>query len=190
MTWDYHLRAFALRVRQHIVDCVAVPSNCFSEFDELALELFHLQFEHNPAYRAFCRNRGRSESEVRDWTQIPAVPTSAFKELELSSIPPGERTAVFHSSGTTQQRPSRHFHNQDSLDVYEASLTGWFTANLPLGSCDHVIALTPNTNQAPKSSLVHMFETLRERLNRGRFVFAGNIFPDGSWQLDGAVVLQ
>ncbi len=50
------------------------------------------------------------------------MPTSAFKELELTSLAPEERTAVFHSSGTTEQIPSRHFHNAESLLVYEASL--------------------------------------------------------------------
>ena len=61
---------------------------------------------------------------------IPAVPTAAFKELELTCLGPDERTTVFHSSGTTEQRPSRHFHNTESLMVYEVSLWSWFEAHV------------------------------------------------------------
>ncbi len=96
------------------------------EFNRLALELFALQFAHNAPYRRFCLGRGTTPESVTDWTHIPAIPTSAFKELELSCLPTEERSAVFHSSGTTEQRPSRHFHNAESLTIYEASLLTWF----------------------------------------------------------------
>ena len=98
-------------------------------FNEMALELFALQFKFNPAYRKICETRRLTPDAVERWTQIPFVPTSAFKELELSCIPPEERTAVFHSSGTTEQKPSRHFHSVESLGVYETSLWRWFEQN-------------------------------------------------------------
>src|SRR5438128_7540448 len=101
-----------------------------AEFKALALELFGLQFEHNLAYRRFCEARGVRPERVREWTEIPAIPTSAFKELELSCLPVERRTRVFYSSGTTEQRPSRHFHNAESLRIYEASLWAWFEAHL------------------------------------------------------------
>ena len=87
-------------------------------FNELALQLFDLQLDHNAAYRTLCKGR----EEVRSWSEIPAAPTVAFKELELTSIPPGERIKEFRSSGTTERKPSRHFHSAESLRVYEASL--------------------------------------------------------------------
>src|SRR5579883_678094 len=99
-------------------------------FPELALHLFQLQFTHNPTYRRLCEARRVTPQAVRDWRDIPAVPTVAFKELELTSLPPGQRTHVFHSSGTTEHRPSRHFHDAESLAVYEASLLPWFKAHL------------------------------------------------------------
>src|SRR5277367_2252122 len=95
-------------------------------FGALALELFALQFKHNAAYRAICEARGRTPEKTGHWTQIATVPIAAFKELELTSLAPRERTAVFHSSGTTGQKPSRHFHHAESLAVYEASLWKWF----------------------------------------------------------------
>ena len=171
---------------------------CYEDFDSLALELFALQFENNPAFRKICEARGLTPGVVEHWTQIPAVPTSTFKELELSCVPPEERTAVFHSSGTTGQTPSRHYHNAESLAVNEASLWTWFERNV-LRSADGSSAspgeargravrapifLTPPPAQAPHSSLVHMFETVRRKLGAPESVFVGQIDANGAWTLD------
>jgi len=153
------------------------------QFGKLALEQFALQFAHNAPYRLICEARGASPKTIEHWTQIPAVPTSAFKEMELSSIPAEERTAVFHSSGTTEQRPSRHFHCAESLAVYETSLWQWFEANLRCTICDLRI-LTPAPHQVPHSSLVHMFEVIRSKLGASESVFLGNVGHDGVWTLD------
>ena len=118
------------------------------DFNRLALELFALQFQYNAAYRKICEARKLTPEVVEHWTQIPAVPTAAFKELELSCIPPVERTVVFHSSGTTEQKPSRHFHSPESLKMYEASLIPWFIKNvlpdlrLPIADW-RLVCLTP-----------------------------------------------
>jgi hypothetical protein len=183
------------------------------EFDPLALELFALQFKHNAAYRKICEARNLTPEVVEHWTQIPSVPTSAFKELALTCLAPGERTTVFHSSGTTEQKPSRHFHSAESLAVYEASLWAWFRFHLfadklklelqpsaaPAGvqasACGcgdedfRLVVLTPPPAHAPHSSLVHMFETVRQKLGgasvpASRAEFLGEIAADGSWTLD------
>ena len=156
-------------------------------FDALALELFALQFQHNPAYRKICQARGVTPETVEHWTQIPAVPTGAFKELELSCIPPDQRTVVFHSSGTTEQKPSRHFHSEVSLELYEASLWSWFEANVLTDSrsqTQSAIFMTPPPAQAPHSSLVHMFETVRQKLGAPDSAFVGQINANGVWTLD------
>jgi len=101
-----------------------------SRFNELAMELFALQFNHNLLYRKLCEARGVSPAQVPCWQQLPAVPAAAFKELELTSLPEADRIAIFHSSGTSEQQPSRHFHNAQSLDLYEASVVPWFQAHL------------------------------------------------------------
>ena len=97
-----------------------------TQFNEMALSLFALQFSEVPPYRKFCEARKVSPMTVKRWSEIPALPTSAFKDFEISSLPPEQRTQVFHSSGTTEQIPSRHFHNADSLAIYEASLLPCF----------------------------------------------------------------
>ena len=104
----------------------ALAQHADAEFNGMAMVLFALQFARNQPYRKLCEARGVTPDSVTHWSQIPAVPTAAFKELELTCLPPEQRTNVFHSSGTTEQRPSRHFHNAESLAVYEASLWTWF----------------------------------------------------------------
>ena len=151
-----------------------------------------LQFQCNLAYRKICEARNLTPATVKDWTQIPAVPTGAFKELELTSLAPDERTTVFHSSGTTEQKPSRHFHSAESLAVYEASLWWHFQfaiANLQspdklaIGNWQLAI-LTPPPEQVPHSSLVHMFEVVRQKVGATESVFLGRLANDGSWTLN------
>jgi hypothetical protein len=186
------LSSFAARLRGLIASPQSAIHN--PQFSELALELFALQFENNAAYRKICGARGRTPETVEHWTQIPAVPASAFKELELSSIPPDERAAVFHSSGTTEQKPSRHHHSPESLKLYEASVLHWFLQNVPqncglrIADCGLVI-LTPPPAQVPHSSLVHMFETVRRKLGgasvlASRAEYLGKLAADASWTLD------
>lgn len=124
-------------------------------------------------------------SNVRSWTEIPACPTSAFKDLELSCLPVDARTTIFHSSGTTQQRPSRHFHNSESLRIYEESLLAGFSQTLDISNRYTIISLTPRRDFAPNSSLVHMFETFRERFGSDESTFLGLIANDGGWTLNG-----
>jgi hypothetical protein len=152
------------------------------EFNRLALALFAAQYDAVTIYREFCQRRSVRPEEIRHWQQIPALPASAFKEFEVTSIPAGERTAVFYSSGTTGQKPSRHFHNAQSLAIYEASLLPWFVRNFRPTRSMKLVFLTPE--EVPGSSLVHMFKTVRHYCCRADSVFTGRMNADGSWSLD------
>ena len=182
------LSNFATRLRERISDFRFPISDL--PFAALALELFALQFKSNSAYRQICVARGLTPEMVEHWTQIPAVPTGAFKELELTSLAPEERTAVFHSSGTTGQKPSRHFHSAESLAVYETSLWNWFEQNIFPNSkiTDQnieLVCLTPPLEQVPHSSLVHMFELVRRKICEVSYSpFVGKLDKAGAWSLD------
>lgn len=191
------LSSFAARLREHIGFCaeefsrpdlIADPAwaeHADIEFNGLAVMLFTLQFKHNQAYRRICAARGITPAAIEHWTQIPPVPTAAFKELELTSLTTAQRTQVFHSSGTTEQRPSRHFHNAESLAVYEASLWPWLVENLRLPIADlRLLSLTPPPSQVPHSSLVHMFDFVRRKLGAAAGMFLGRSGADGAWTLD------
>jgi hypothetical protein len=160
-----------------------------AEFNDLASELFWLQFEHNHAYRAFCAGRGISPGRAIHWTDIPAIPTAAFKEMDLSCLSPAERCVVFHSSGTTSQIPSRHFHDSESLRIYDCSAINWFSTCV----LDHVadvsptwefLCLTPPPEAAPHSSLVHMFGAVLSRFGNEASAFFGEVNNEGIWTLD------
>jgi hypothetical protein len=190
---NQQLSSFAARLRESIISGFQNE-----DFDALVLELFALQFKNNCAYRKICEARNLTPEAVEHWTQMPAVPTAAFKELELTSLEAKERTAVFHSSGTTEQKPSRHFHNAESLAVYETSLWDWFVKNILNAEArsqkPELICLTPSPDDAPKSSLVHMFETIGQKMGGASALasrkFFGKISADGGWTLDFEAVLS
>lgn len=184
---NQELSHFAARLRVMISS--GQPAFDDHQFAELAGELFTLQFQCVPVYRRLCEAKQLTPATVKEWTDIPAVPTGAFKELELTSIPVVEQTVVFHSSGTTGQQPSRHFHSAESLALYEASLWQWFRPHFR--AQNNLLFLTPEGSAVPHSSLVHMFETVAQadsNVNRG--AFCGRVEDDGAWSVDFDRVVQ
>ena len=173
--------SYPARLREFIgrtAHAPALPANDEGEFNSLALDLFELHYTHNPAYRALCLARKRLPIDVTDWREIPAVPAVAFKAMEMTVLCPDERTTTFHSSGTTGDEPSRHFHCEASLAIYESSLLPWFQAHLLPETLSGekafaFIAITPPADLAPHSSLAHMFDTVRRRFGGGHFAFTG-----------------
>jgi hypothetical protein len=125
-----------------------------AEFDDLARRLFAYQFAHNEPYRRFCLRRGRDPSNVAHWSEIPAVPISAFKEA-LLACEPLDGAREFNSSGTTRpEHKSRHFH--PSLRVYDLNARLNFEAHLlPDGARLPILVLFPTPQQMPSSSLAH-----------------------------------
>ena len=68
------------------------------EFDPLALDAFAYQYQHIEPYRRLCDRQGATPKTIDHWNRAPAVPTLAFKSLELTAAEPRE---TFRSSGTT-----------------------------------------------------------------------------------------
>ena len=165
------------------------------EFEDLTFKIFNSQFAHNPAYRRLCEARNARPDLVTSWQQIPAVPAAAFKEMELTCLPPADRTAVFHSSGTTGQQPSRHFHNQESLAVYEASLLPWFRQHLLRTdeASDRTVDffnLTPTGKDAPHSSLVHMLDVATRTFGGPASRSFGSANHEGQWSVEVDPLLE
>ena len=133
-----------------------------ARFAELALALFAFQFARCAPYRRFCEGRRRTPADVRRWQDIPAVPTSAFKELALTSFPSERAVHVFRTSGTSTS--GRGELRLDTLDVYEASLRASFgrhvLPDLAPGERAAFRVLAPPAHEAPDSSLSHMFDTV------------------------------
>jgi hypothetical protein len=169
-------------------------------FNDLALRLFQLQYLNNLPYQLLCQRRGINPKHVSLWQDIPSLSTQAFRELELTGLSPEERQWVFYSSGTTGQKPSRHWHSSSSLQLYETSLIPPFKNHLLVWDQDRtssatsatrgpelqvpMIILTPPQNQAPHSSLVHMWATVRKLFGDATSVFTGRADTSGAWSLD------
>jgi hypothetical protein len=184
------LSDFAARLRE----AITAPAAEKFDFPMLARELFQLQFAANPVCRRICESRGVMPQTLKDWRETPAVPTAAFKEFEVTCLPIEQRDHVFHSSGTTEQRPSRHFHSAESLGLYEASLWPWFRRHVLPDSKSEIsnfkfIALTPPPAEAPHSSLVHMLETVRRHCGAPESAFLGVASGSGEWTLRFAETL-
>ena len=212
MSSTSELASFAARLRESILASewgATTSLNSVADFEALALQLFALQFKHNAPYRRLCEARGARPGTIARWTDIPAAPTSAFKEFDLSCLPAAERTTVFHSSGTTGQRPSRHHHSAASLALYEASALAWFEAHFQLpmanGQSDkatlqpagklgignwQLAILTPPPAEAPHSSLVHMFDTVRRECGHAGTPYVGTAAEGGTWTLDAEAALE
>ncbi len=126
------------------------------DFGRLALEAFRSQYARNAVYGAFCRARGRTPDTVSRWDEVPAVPVTGFRALDLYAGDPAEAEAVFLTSGTrSETRRGRHFVR--SLALYHASLLPTFRAHVvPDVERIRFVSLVPSPEEAPASSLSHM----------------------------------
>ena len=149
-------------------------------FEQLALDVFAHQFELISAYRRVCEQRGATPTSVHDWREIPAVPTLAFKHVELCC---GSPQRVFVTSGTTQGIERRGHHRVADLRLYEAAaLHGLKAFVFPDVPTMRILSLMPPVAQRPQSSLAQMIEWAIDRFGtttsgtfatNDRFDFAG-----------------
>ena len=132
------------------------------DFNTLALQVFAYQFHLNIPYQRFCLARGHTPETVTRWQEIPAVPTVAFKELDLTCGPPEK---IFRTSGTTRGQEKRGRHLVPDLQLYRASALAHFAACvLPDNRKLPVLALIPSPETRPDSSLTQMTEWVIEEL--------------------------
>ena len=132
-------------------------------FNDLALRVFAYQFERNSIYHGFCTGRGVTPDKLSNWQQVPAVPTTAFKELPVACFPVEQAATVYLSSGTTADKPSKHY--LQSVELYDASLRVNFAACvLPEGARMPMLILAPSARLLPQSSLSHMLEVVKADL--------------------------
>ncbi|HSJ23361.1 MAG TPA: hypothetical protein VK929_01675 [Longimicrobiales bacterium] len=155
-------------LRAGLADLFAVPVDQPRDdetFNRAALRVFAYQYERNAPYAAFCGRRGQSPATVDHWTDIPAVPTAAFKEVALVAGDASAAEAVFRTSGTTQGQEKRGVHYIPDLLLYHFALIPNFAACvLPDGAELPMLSLIPPGAELPDSSLAHMVGVVLERL--------------------------
>ena len=137
---------------------VAEPTSD-DEFNNLAGVLFEFQYDRCAVYRAYCDRLKVAPKTVSHWKQIPAVPTSAFRDFAIGCFSAEETVAEFHTSGTTRANSGRHLF--PTLELYEAAIKPNFAANLlPDSPRLPMIVLTPSAQESPHSSLSHMMSVV------------------------------
>ena len=148
------------------VDSVTDRAAADRRFGTLALELFAHQYESGEAYRVLCDSFGRSPANIEHWSDIPAVPTGAFKQARLATFPEEQEVRTFRTSGSSSAaRGALHL---DTLELYDASLLATFGTYVCRGAERlRFGVLAPSATEAPDSSLSYMFERAARELGRG-----------------------
>ena len=150
-------------ITQHVLNFIHNPEG--QDFNALALQVFAYQFQHNSPYQRFCLTRDCTPETVTHWQDIPAVPTVAFKELDLTCGPPEK---IFRTSGTTRGQEKRGRHLVPDLQLYHASALAHFAACvLPDKRELPVLALIPSPEARPDSSLTQMTEWMMTEFSAG-----------------------
>jgi hypothetical protein len=143
-----------------------------SAFDDLARRVFAYNFERVPPYAAYARARGMDPGGVAHWTEVPAVPTAAFKDLTLLARS-ATAEAVFRTSGTTRGPERRGEHHVADLSLYRASLRPTFAAFvLPDQAKLPAFSLVPAAAEMLDSSLAFMVEDVMDHFGAGGGTFA------------------
>ena len=127
------------------------------DFNQQALELFHIQSAMNPLYRDYMKLIAKDVSSVSHWREIPCLPVSFFKSHTVKN---GEwkPQMVFTSSGITGQVPSRHLVRDPQAYVDNFIMNFRFFYGDPSSYC--FLALLPSYLERGGSSLVFMAEGL------------------------------
>ncbi len=91
------------------------------KFNEVSMRLFEYQYNANPIYQKYCSKRGVKPGMVSAWMDVPSVPASAFKEVELRTFPKEETVLFLTSSGTTNpEKRAKISFNEPMLKIYDA----------------------------------------------------------------------
>src|SRR5436309_15760783 len=90
----------------HLLEAPAAPLDD-AAFGRVALQAFEEQYAANAAVRAYADRVGQAPGQVKDWREIPALPTDAFKQAVVAVYPPEAAVRVFTTSGTSRGPESR-----------------------------------------------------------------------------------
>ncbi len=126
----------------------------YSDFERVALEVYHYQAQHCAIYREYVQQLNWPEPTTSK--EIPFLPISFFKSHRVISEGLTEEL-VFKSSGTGGER-SQHF--VYSTEVYKEAFRAIYAQFIGAIEDQVVLALLPNYLDQGDSSLVYMVDDL------------------------------
>jgi phenylacetate-coenzyme A ligase PaaK-like adenylate-forming protein len=126
-----------------------------SNFEDIAIRLFHFQAENSPVYNQYLQNLKVDLSKIESVEQIPFLPISFFKTQRIQT---GSWTpeVEFSSSGTTGSLTSRHAvadlnfylrHAEKTFEQFYGQLQQY-----------HILTLLPAYLERKGSSLIAMMD--------------------------------
>ena len=130
-----------------------------SNFEEIALDVFHFQYQNNPIYQKFVDLL--SKNNPSNLKEIPFLPISFFKTHEIRTFQ-HQVENIFKSSGTGGNRST---HYVESISMYQMSFEKTYRSQLGDPENQVIIALLPNYLDQGESSLVYMVYDLIQKTN-------------------------
>ncbi len=127
------------------------------DFEKLALDIFHFQYQHNRMYRDYVDTLHGPGLQVGSLAEVPFLPIRFFKSHEVKTTNFGAGLR-FESSGTTGLVSSRHYVRDRS--IYEACFTRCFERFYGSPADWRIIGLLPSYLERKNSSLVYMVNEL------------------------------
>lgn len=128
-----------------------------ADFQQVALAVFHHQVAHNEVYSTYCHHLGVEPAGVTEIEQIPFLPISFFRTHRIISRGL-EAKLIFESSGTTSEKPSRHYVAEPG--IYQESFSVAFRQVYGTPEAYCILALLPAYLERAHSSLVYMADHL------------------------------
>jgi hypothetical protein len=133
--------------------------NAHENFEQQALEIFYFQALENEVYKNYLKHLNIDPLSIDALENIPFLPISFFKSKKiLSTDLPIQR--VFKSSGTGLQRSSHYIVDSQ---VYISSFVENFERTYGALEEICILALLPNYQENPHSSLLFMMDELITR---------------------------
>jgi hypothetical protein len=133
--------------------------NAHENFEQQALEIFYFQSLENEVYKNYLKHLNIDPLSIDALENIPFLPISFFKSKKiLSTDLPIQR--VFKSSGTGLQRSSHYIVDSQ---VYISSFVENFERTYGALEEICILALLPNYQENPHSSLLFMMDELITR---------------------------
>ncbi|MDH5525116.1 MAG: hypothetical protein OEY01_14155 [Desulfobulbaceae bacterium] len=133
-------------------------------FNDRALREFALQYKKVEAYREYCNGKQATPEFVRDWRDIPAVPSAAFKSHALASFPLEKAVHSNITSGTTgRKNRGKVFRDQGALELI-LKANSMFTRHYLFPDCERmkILLMVPSPKMAPSMGMAIGLEQVRK----------------------------
>lgn len=132
-------------------------------FNRIALKEFDLQFHTIEPYRNYCLKKGVTPERAKDWKDIPAVPSRAFKDFVMATFDVKKAEHAYFTSGTTDpERKGKIFRDSGAVDLINAA-NGLLTREYVFPDVERmkILLMTPSPKMAPGMGMAIGLERVR-----------------------------